>query len=140
MRLASIAGIFGINIEVNKAADPFMTLSDHKNPPATPADSQILAIDAKALLGPGGPMPMVGVAHHSFGCLDAALLARLQPTLVVFPLFAAGHDAISVIEILEKLVYLGRISVIAPALPRPKLVERELRALGPEERLTLITL
>ena len=116
-----------------------MTLSDDMNPLAMPTDSRILAIDAKALVGPGGPMPMFGVAHHSFGCLDAALLARLQPTLVVLPLFAEGHDAFTVIEILEKLVYQGRISVIAPSLPLPRLVERELRALGPGTRLTLIT-
>ncbi len=98
----------------------------------------------------------------AFAALDAATLARLQPDLVVFALFGPAlfgpalfgpaqtnaaeqgppQDAIAVIERLLALGYAGRMVVICPTLPAPKLVEAELRStgtgggLGP--RLTLL--
>ena len=116
-----------------------MTETPKEDPISTAGSERILAIDAKALLGLGGPLPTVGVAHHSYGELTLELLAKVQPTLVILPLFTAGHDALTVVEVLEKLGYQGRITVLAPSLPQPRLVERELRRAGPGARLTLIS-
>ena len=76
--------------------------------------------------------------------IDAAIVIYLieeHPTFlpIILPLFGSGYDASSAIDELERLKYAGRITVIAPSLPRPSLVERELRALGPGARLTLIS-
>ena len=75
--------------------------------------------------------------------LDAALLQSSQPHLVICALFAApsaicGDDIVGLIERLQTLGYGGRIAVFGPHLPRPDMVQAELRALGPGARLTLI--
>ncbi|NBZ86001.1 hypothetical protein GV832_00260 [Rhodobacteraceae bacterium CYK-10] len=71
--------------------------------------------------------------------LSAALLAELRPDRIVLPLFTGSCDAMTVVEQLEALRYAGKIVVIAPPLPKPTLVERELRGAGPGDRLTLVT-
>jgi len=114
--------------------------------PATPprltiaAGEVVLALDCLDLLAPGGPLPLPGTIHRGYGEIDAALLAGLQPERIILPLFASGYDAMSAIEALQRLGYAGLITVVAPELPRPRLVERELRAAGPGQRLSLITL
>lgn len=99
-----------------------------------------LACDCAGFVGPGGPLPAAGVTHVALGELTGKVLAEVCPSLVIVPLFSAGHDATSTIETLEELGYTGRIAVLAPRLPKPHLVERELRALGPATRLVLISL
>ena len=99
----------------------------------------ILALDCMPLMDEGGPLPMTGVQHWHFADLTAEVLQNLGPTHIYLPLFASGYDAIAAVEVLEKLGYFGKITVIAPNLPRPRLVERELRTLGPGLRLTLIS-
>ena len=107
------------------------------------AAERVLALDCARLLAPAGPIPLTGalsnIAHHRFTDLTAALLTQIDATVIVMPLFSADHDALSMIEALQALGFTGRILVIAPALPRPALVERELRAAGPGTRLTLVT-
>lgn len=76
----------------------------------------------------------------SLADLTAEVLAQARPDRVICPLFGAGLDAYSVIERLEALGYAGEIAVLCPPLPRPKLVEAELRAQGPGHRLTLLML
>ena len=98
-----------------------------------------MALDCAALLGAKSPFPIEGIQHFSFSDLDAAFLSAHGPSLVILPLFAASYDAMTAVERLEGLGYACRIAVLAPALPKPKLVEAELRGLGPGARLTLIT-
>ena len=100
---------------------------------------QTVALDCEVFLGPGGPLPMTGVTHLALSDLTAQILSALAPSLIILPLFSSGHDAMTVIERLEDLGYGGRLTVLAPELPKPRLVERELRALGPGARLTLIS-
>lgn len=69
--------------------------------------------------------------------LDRALLDRIAPHWVVCPLLADGFDATQVISRLLQLGYTGQVMVIAPKLPDPAMVERELRALAPGMRLSL---
>ncbi len=99
---------------------------------------RILALECERLIAPRGPIPLENVTHRRCVDLTAELLAEVAPTAVIMPLFAGAHDALSMIETLEALGYLGRILVIAPPLPRPALVERELRSAGPGLRLMLV--
>ena len=99
----------------------------------------VLALDCFSLLDATGPLPMIGVVHRRYSALGPALLIELQPTRIILPLFAADYDAVAAIELLQRLQFAGQITVIAPNLPRPRLVESELRALGPGARLSLIS-
>jgi hypothetical protein len=81
----------------------------------------------------GGPIYVV-----PFSGLNAALLARLAPGWVVFPLMAAGFDAPLVIENLVALGYSGRACVVAPRLPNRRMVEVELRSIAPTLHLMLV--
>ena len=103
-----------------------------------PSGGPVVALDCGLLLGPTGPLAVSGVVHASFGAVTAGFLATVQPSVVIVPLFAAGYDAATAVAQLEALSYLGRIAVIAPVMPDPRLVEAELRDLGPGARLVLI--
>ena len=98
----------------------------------------VVVLDCAALPGPEGQFEIVGARRVGFGAVDAGFLASVQPGFVIVPLFAAAFDAMMVVERLEALGYAGRIAVVAPALPKPALVEAELRGLGPGARLVLI--
>ena len=114
--------------------DPTLQLS-----PASLQGQRVVALDCAALLGADGPFPITGVLHSRLADLDAAFLAEHQPGLMIMPLFAAGYDAMAATERLQDLGYVGRIAVLAPSLPKPRLVEAELRAIGPGDRLSLIS-
>jgi hypothetical protein len=113
------------------ALAPLSDLATHGEP--------IVAFDCAALLGPASPFPIPGLHHTHLSELTAQFLADHAPKLIILPLFAAQYDAMTAIEMLETLGYSSQIAVLAPKLPKPKLVEAELRGLGPGARLTLIT-
>jgi hypothetical protein len=103
------------------------------------AEERFVALDCASLFAPVGPIPLDGVQHCRFDGLTAAGLHALGPTTVILPLFSAEHDAMTMVETLQEFGFSGRILVIAPHLPRPQLVERELRAAGPGARLMLVS-
>lgn len=105
--------------------------------PFTLQGERVLALDCEFFLGRLGLLP--DVKNFRYSDLSAALLALHQPSRIILPLFAAGFDATAAVEELEALGYRGRITVLAPDLPKPRLVERELQNLGPGARLTLIS-
>lgn len=87
-------------------------------------------------------LPFGCVMAVQFGALDRDTLVQINPQLVIFALFSQGPidrtaDSLAIVERLQLLNYQGQIAVIAPQLPRPDLVQAELRALGPGARLTL---
>ena len=98
-----------------------------------------VAIDCPRLFASAGQVLPRRVSHIGVGDLTAATLARLAPATIVMPLFGQARDALEVIHHLERLGYRGRILVIGPALPDPNLVQDELRAAGPQGRLTLLS-
>lgn len=81
----------------------------------------------------GGPVFVVPISG-----LDAALLARLAPDCVIFPLMAPDFDAPMVIEKLAALGFSGQACVVAPPLPNRRMVEIELRSIAPILHLLLI--
>jgi len=101
-----------------------------------PRPRRILTLDID--LGAFPALPGETIEEGRFDALDAAWLARLSPDQVIVPLISAGQDATTVIERLQDLGYQGAIIVICPPLPNPRMVEHELRALGPGARLTLV--
>ncbi len=103
------------------------------------AEDRVVALECAGLIAPSGPIPLQNVTHLMFGTLNRGVLTAHAPTIIVMPLFAGQHDALSMVETLEHFGYRGRIFVIAPPLPRPALVERELRAAGPGDRLMLVS-
>lgn len=122
-------------------------------------DDRLLPVDAAGLsIGPPqtqtAPTLVIGEGDHAtmaraaasggpvfvapFSDLDAALLARLCPEWVVFPLMAPGFDAPVIIEMLVELGYSGRACVVAPRLPNRRMVEVELRSIAPSLHLVLV--
>lgn len=94
--------------------------------------------EADAILA--GVAGEVQLVHLRFAGLTAAALIEIAPGCVIMPLFARGHDAMQVIEQLEDWGFDQAMIVLARALPRPAMVEAELRSLGPGQRLTLTVL
>ncbi len=107
-------------------------------PPDSDPQLRVLALDGLSPLAALLPAGTI-VDQANFAQLDLALLRRFCPDRVMLPLLARNHDAIQVIERLEALGYRGAITVIGPSLPHPRMVERELRSLGPGVRLVLLT-
>jgi len=101
-----------------------------------PPAGGVLALDLPAPLV--ADLPAGAVVTARFADLDAALLARVRPEQVMLPLLSPDHDAMAVVERLQSLGYSGRITVVARHLPNARMVEAELRALGPGPRLTLL--
>ncbi|MGV8986229.1 MAG: hypothetical protein ACOH2H_08100 [Cypionkella sp.] len=100
---------------------------------------RFLALDCAAMFAPDGPIPQRNVTHRKFDDLTPAEFAELAPTTVVMLLFSGAQDALLMVEALESLGFRGNIFVIAPPLPRPAVVERELRLAGPGDRLMLVS-
>ena len=99
---------------------------------------QILALDCAILLDSSEPGPHSGAIIARFADLGIDMLQSVRPDLIVLPLFAPAQDAVNMIETLIALGYRGDITVLAPVLPRPQLVERELQILGPGKKLRLL--
>jgi len=59
--------------------------------------------------------------------IDAALLARVQPKKVICPMIGEDYDALIVATHLRGLNFEGTLVVVAPELPNPRMVEREIR-------------
>ena len=62
-----------------------------------------------------------------FDLFDEILLDKLRPDQVITPLFAEGYDAVDVAENLSLFGYCGQLIAIAPRLPNPRIIEREMR-------------
>jgi hypothetical protein len=72
-------------------------------------------------------LPPESIAVDGPAAIDAALLKSLRAERVICPLFTADFDALVVANHLRKLEFQGTLVVVAPDLPNPRMVERELR-------------
>lgn len=71
--------------------------------------------------------PPDSIAVDSPEKIDAVLLATMAPDKVICPLFAENYDALVVAQLLTRLGFGGTLVVVAPDLPNPRMVEREIR-------------
>jgi hypothetical protein len=74
----------------------------------------------------------------SFDALSKATLAECAPDLVVFPLFSGTTDATEILTVLNGFGYRGRCLVLCQSLPRPKLIEAELRSYAGDMKVELM--
>jgi hypothetical protein len=105
--------------------------------PPVAAGEHVLALNCASLLGLPDSLAKTSLTHCLIADLTGAVLAGTPPDLVIMPLFWADQDAALAIERLIELGYRGKVAVLAPPLPNPRLVERELCGLG--LRVTLIS-
>ena len=75
-----------------------------------------------------------------FEAVTQAALAEFAPELVVFPLFSGALDATEVLTALNGLGYRGRCLVLTQSLPRPKLIEAELRGYAGDMAVELMVI
>lgn len=67
-------------------------------------------------------------------------MADLQNTRMGCELFAGQDDAFAIISALSEAQFTGHLTVIAPPLPDPAMVERELQEMAGRLSVTLIQL
>ena len=76
------------------------------------------------------------VVHADLGQIDAALIQRFRPELVVSTLIARNWDILDLAEQLTRAGYAGSVLVVTRPLPRAGLVIGEVEALFPGLSLT----
>lgn len=82
---------------------------------------------ARAILLGFPANPPESIAVDGPDKIDTVLLATMAPDRVICPLFAENYDALVVAQLLTKLGFGGTLVVVAPDLPNPRMVEREIR-------------
>ena len=117
----------------------------------SPARGRVAARRRAGLAGPatgsgmaivmGSPMPegVEGVTVAGPDDVDAVLLATVGAARVICPLVAEDFDAVAVAVRLAKLGFGGTLYVLAPDLPNPRMVEREIRTQGGGLDVHLVT-
>lgn len=106
--------------------------------PAVPLP-QFVAIDlpvplAQALAGKRA------VVQLEYGDLNKERLHSLGDTILACPLIGPKVDATAIVERLAALEYRGSLIVVSPRLPKPSLVEGELRGAARGFVVNLVTL
>ncbi|GLS87636.1 hypothetical protein GCM10010873_26100 [Cypionkella aquatica] len=110
-------------------------------PNSAPSDGTVPPRHRILYLANGGNLPISQdglIFTLPFVQLTEDELARIAPDLVVFPLFTATLDATIVLTKLNALGYRGRCLILTPRLPKPKLIETELRAYSGAIQLELL--
>ena len=77
-------------------------------------------------------------AYFPLVLLHAALAVAPHTTHVITPLVADTFDVMDIAHELTKAEYEGELTVVIPRLPRPEVILRELRAINPQIRITLL--
>ena len=80
----------------------------------------------------GEELPRHGRLHFAeFWEVTPELLSMLAPSVVLAPVLARGFDCVDLGARLFDCGFVGRYIIMAPSLPDPNLVLRELRSLFP---------
>ncbi|WP_147124966.1 hypothetical protein [Shimia ponticola] len=75
--------------------------------------------------------------YASFDDLGAELIDISNPDVVISPLMGPAFDAIELAEQLDILGFEGRYVVIAPQLPRPDIIQRDIMSAAPGVEIEL---
>lgn len=99
------------------------------------AGRRILVVDPSQSL----PRALRGVKGASItiarlAMIDAEMLARVCPDVVLAPLFSPGHDILDLARLLDRLGYQGPLRAYSPPLPNTAIVCAEVRQIwGPRD-------
>lgn len=77
----------------------------------------------------GHTLPSSGLAFVAFHDVTQETLDHLQPSVVFSPLLAKSFDCVDLAILLHGLGYSGEYRALAVGLPKPDLIEREVRQL-----------
>ena len=103
----------------------------------TPSNNQntglILVVgDVQDWISNGRKLPDVELIEFvKFDEVTADLLHHLNPCVVLAPLIARRFDALDLAKILSEFNFKGMFRVLCPALPTPKMIQKELKTLAP---------
>ena len=75
----------------------------------------------------GRSLPNGAMAFVSFNELSAELLDQLAPSVIVSPVLALSFDCIELATLLYRLGFTGAYRAVSKSLPKPELIEREVR-------------
>ena len=90
---------------------------------------KILAIgDPDEWCEQGNPLPIGGqISFMAFEDLSEATLGHLQPSVIYSPVLARSFDCIEMAMLLESIGFAGIYRAFATDLPKPQVIEREVR-------------
>ncbi|MGR3511680.1 MAG: hypothetical protein ACU0GG_02865 [Paracoccaceae bacterium] len=86
----------------------------------------------------GHPLPTSGLAFVALHEVTQATLDDLQPSVVFSPLLAKNFDCIDLAVLLNGLGYSGEYRAVAVGIPKPDLIEREVRQLCPQLKFSIV--
>lgn len=82
-----------------------------------------------------GPRPILSIDPKA---IPSAGLNRLEDAVVGCLLLGSKVDALDIIEDLFNAGYCGAVTVVAPPMPDPRMVERELKSAARTMTITLV--
>jgi len=85
-----------------------------------------------------GLPPARGIETASLGDLEPRVTGPEPPHAVLSPLFWQDGDVLEAARLLWALEFRGPYRIVTPPLPRPAIVEREIRAVSPGLDIGLI--
>lgn len=93
----------------------------------------ILAVgDVRQWLGSGRALPIDSqLAFADFHEITAELLDTLAPDIVMSPLLTNNFDCLDLAQALQAGGFSGRLRIVAPDMPNPKVIQAEIKALCP---------
>lgn len=97
------------------------------------------------LIEPGPSLPTMqrtggsdNIAFATLAAVDAALLERIRPAVVLAPLMTPAFDVLDLARLLSALGYRGQLRAVTPGIPDPHLVRREIAAACPGLNFELV--
>ena len=103
------------------------------------APTKVLAIgDVDEWRDRGHPLPGGEIAFLAFHEVSGASLEYHSPSVIYSPVLARTFDCIELAILLETLAYPGIYRAVANDLPKPALIEREVRQLCRRLKFELI--
>ena len=90
---------------------------------------------------PGRPLAfrLPGFHFATMADLDAELLARVAPDIVLSSLFGPEFDALELAQKLQALGFRGQYCALTDTPPRIDLVRREIQAIAPDLEFSILT-
>ena len=86
-----------------------------------------------------GSLQGAQLEYLPFTLIHAALTRVPMVETIVAPLVSEQFDALDLAEELDRAGYRGRLMIVAPRLPRPEMIKRELSSICPNVKVQIAT-